>query len=69
MLDNFDALQDAFSMKEGLKVVADAKFISMNELGQHFWTGKQAILVAMKEDAKNTAADTDTSSYRIDIGV
>ena len=69
MLDNFDALQDAFSVKEGLKVVADAKFISMNELGQHFWTGKQAILDAMKEDATNTAADTDTSSYRIDIGV
>ena len=28
-----------------------------------------AILDAMKADATNTAADTDTSSYRIDIGV
>ena len=69
LLDNFDAMQGVFSMADGLKVYADAKLIARNELGQYLWSSKEAVMAAMKKDAKDTAADTDTSSYRIDIGV
>ena len=69
LLDNFDAMQGVFSMADGLKVYAAAKLIARNELGQYLWSSKEAVMAAMKKDAKDTAADTDTSSYRIDIGV
>ena len=69
LLDNFDAMQGVFSIADGVKVYADAKLIAMNELGKHLWSSKETVMEAMKDDAKNTAADTDTSSYRIDIGV
>ena len=69
LLDNYDAVVAAFDYVEGLKIGADAKNISVKELGQDFWVGKEEVLQAMKADAKDTAADTDTSSYRIDIGV
>ena len=69
LLDNFDAVTEAFDFLEGLKIGADAKTISVKELGQSFRADKEDVLRAMKADAKDTAADTDTSSYRIDIGV
>lgn len=69
LLDNFDAMQGVFSIADGMKVYADAKIIAMNELGKHLWSSKETVMEAMKDDARNTAADTDTSSYRIDIGV
>ena len=69
LLDNYDAVTAAFDFLEGLKIAADAKAISVKELGQSFRSDKEDVLNAMKADAKDTAADTDTSSYRIDIGV
>jgi hypothetical protein len=69
LLDNFDAMQGVFNMADGLKIYTDAKIIAMNELGKHIWSSKETVMEAMKDDARNTAADTDTSSYRIDIGV
>lgn len=69
LLDNFDAMQGVFNMADGLKIYTDAKIIAVKELGQHVWTGKEDVMKAMKKDAKDTASDTDTSSYRIDIGV
>ena len=65
LMDNFDALSDTFADSRA-RLLIDVKAISMKELGLGFFSGEDATVRAIKDDATKMAGD---DSYQIDIGV
>ena len=65
LMDNFDALSTTFADSKA-KLLIDVKAISMKELGLGLFSGEQATITAIKDDATKMAGD---DSYQIDIGV
>jgi hypothetical protein len=65
LMDNFDALSDTFADSRA-RLLIDVKAISMKELGLGLFSGEQATITAIKDDALKMAGD---DSYQIDIGV
>jgi len=65
LMDNFDALSDTFADSRA-RLLIDVKAISMKELGLGLFSGEQATITAIKDDALKMAGD---DSYQVDIGV
>ena len=65
LMDNFDALSDTFADSRA-RLLIDVKAISMKELGLGLFSGEQATITAIQDDATKMAGD---DSYQIDIGV
>ena len=65
LMDNFDALSDTFADSRA-RLLVDVKAISMKELGLGLFSGEQATITAIKDDALKMAGD---DSYQVDIGV